>query len=635
MSATVLCVQEDRSICGLYADALEAEGFETLPAHDGGQALEILRRQSPDFVLLDVYLPRQDGFEILAELRALHAREALPVLMLCEGDVTPELEERARSLGALGLAAAPLQADELVARVSQCLKAGGAVRTGAARVPQQGSLKQLLFPELMHCLHLERFDGVLMLEHGKKKKAIELRDGWPTSVKSNLISECLGHFLVRGGRCTQKQIDESVKRMRTGEGMQGEILVAMDVLEEGAVVDVLRDHALEKLFEVFSWRDGSFELRPGARVQRGSTIALEGHPSDLIVQGVRRQTPLRWIDRYIERHGAGFLVPAEASSPGEPDLMLKPAETKWVQRLDGSLELGSLADAPETIRRLVFALVCVERLSVARVAGDPEEAREAARSMSTPSAAASSENASEEDQRAELARMANAMQEQDHYGVLGVERDAGDAEIRSAYEKLAVRAHPDRFRGSSSSVRQLAAQVHARLTEARDGIGSEEARSQYDNQLSRSDRREADRDAGRRALQAETHFQRGERLLAERDYESALLEFGRAMEHFPSEGEYRAHYGWCLHLCHPDNAAMLGEAVEHCREGLKLAKDREKPYLLLGRLYKAMGKVGAAKKMFTRAVQIKPQCVEAMRELRIMDMRRDKDKGVLKRIFRR
>jgi Tfp pilus assembly protein PilF len=80
---------------------------------------------------------------------------------------------------------------------------------------------------------------------------------------------------------------------------------------------------------------------------------------------------------------------------------------------------------------------------------------------------------------------------------------------------------------------------------------------------------------------------------------------------------------------------MLSEALEHCRRGVKLAKDREKPYLLLGRLYKATGRPVAAKKMFTRAVAIRPQCVEAMRELRIMNMRRDKQKGVLKRMFRR
>ena len=140
-------------------------------------------------------------------------------------------------------------------------------------------------------------------------------------------------------------------------------------------------------------------------------------------------------------------------------------------------------------------------------------------------------------------------------------------------------------------------------------------------------------------MTAETEFQTGEALLAARDFEGALLCFGRAMQNFPSEGEYRSHYGWTLSLCHPDDDVMLGEALEHCREGVKLAKNREKPYLLLGRLYKAMGKTVAAKKTFSRAVQIKPQCVEAMRELRIMNMRRGKDQapglGRLKKLFKR
>jgi two-component system response regulator AdeR len=98
MSATILCVQEDREICQIYMDALEAEGFESLPAHDGGHALEILRRQRPDFVVLDVRLPRQDGFEILAEMRTSSDADVPPVLMLCEGDVTPDVIPRRRSL---------------------------------------------------------------------------------------------------------------------------------------------------------------------------------------------------------------------------------------------------------------------------------------------------------------------------------------------------------------------------------------------------------------------------------------------------------------------------------------------------------------------------------------------------------
>ena len=227
------------------------------------------------------------------------------------------------------------------------------------------------------------------------------------------------------------------------------------------------------------------------------------------------------------------------------------------------------------------------------------------------------------------------MQNKDHYGVLGVPSSAPDDEIRAAYATLAKRTHPDRFHGASSSVRHLAAQVFARISEAHAAVATADDRASYIASVSHG-RREAEAvDEGRRALQAETEFQRGEALLAQRAYESALICFGRAMENFPSEGEYRSYYGWCLYLCHPDNQIMLGEALEHCREGVKLAKGREKPYLLLGRLYKGMGKPGAAKKMFSRAVEIKPQCVEAMRELRIMNMRRDKDKGVLKRIFRR
>ena len=140
---------------------------------------------------------------------------------------------------------------------------------------------------------------------------------------------------------------------------------------------------------------------------------------------------------------------------------------------------------------------------------------------------------------------------------------------------------------------------------------------------------------GQRALAAEMHYQQGEQLMRQRDYEGALLCFGKAVENYPDEGEYHAHYGWSLYLCNPDNSVMVEEAIEHVTRGIKLARDREKPYLFLGRLYKVVGKGTAAEQMFTRAVQIRPDCVEAMRELRLINMRRDKSKGIIGRLFRR
>jgi tetratricopeptide (TPR) repeat protein len=113
------------------------------------------------------------------------------------------------------------------------------------------------------------------------------------------------------------------------------------------------------------------------------------------------------------------------------------------------------------------------------------------------------------------------------------------------------------------------------------------------------------------------------------------MHYGKAVEHNPEEGEYHAHYGWCLHLIHPDDSAMIGEAIEHVRRGIKLARDHEKPYLFLGRLYKVLGRGKAAEKMFTHAVQIRPDSVEAMRELRLLNMRRNKNKGLIGRLLRR
>lgn len=634
MPATILCVQEDRALGREFAIALEAEGHEVLFAHDGRRCLEIVERQNPDLVVLDVYLSRQDGFEILSELRARPATRSVPVLLHCMREVTRELASRAERLAASGILAGPVEPEKLALRVATILERGSKPAPAVLRTPNLGTLRELPVPELLRAIHQDALDGVLLLEHGRKKKAIEFRGGWPVSVRSNLVSECLGSFLVEQGLVTQAQLDESIERMRTGEGLQGEILVAMEVMDEEGVVDALERHGREKFLEIFGWRDGRFEFRRAAHVEKGSSIGLEGHPSRLIVDGVRRNYPLKQIDRYFAAHRDAYLVPHGDVHAELEEVELGDAEIEWLQSIDGATRAASLERAPEAIRRLAFALLCIESFAIEGRAGDREASRSSIGGADLGTRGAG-RGSSDEKLRIELAALANGMQSKDHYGVLGVSPDADDEEIRTAYAALAKRTHPDRYHGASSSVRHLASQVFARVASAHAAIATAEARSGYALERTQGQREAEAQDEGRRALQAETEFQKGEALLAQRAYESALLCFGRAMENFPSEGEYRSYYGWCLYLCHPDSQIMLQEALEHCREGVKLAKDREKPYLLLGRLYKAMGKPGAAKKMFTRAVEIKPQCVEAMRELRIMNMRRDKDKGVLKRIFRR
>jgi tetratricopeptide (TPR) repeat protein len=148
-------------------------------------------------------------------------------------------------------------------------------------------------------------------------------------------------------------------------------------------------------------------------------------------------------------------------------------------------------------------------------------------------------------------------------------------------------------------------------------------------------REAAERDEGRRAVEAEMLFQKGEAALRARSYDAALRCFQQAIELFPDEGEYHAHVGWALHLTCPEDPKRAEEAIRHIKRGIKLASDREKPYLFLGRVCKAMGREDVAVKMFTRASQIQPECVEALRELRLINMRREKEKGFIARLLRR
>jgi tetratricopeptide (TPR) repeat protein len=184
-------------------------------------------------------------------------------------------------------------------------------------------------------------------------------------------------------------------------------------------------------------------------------------------------------------------------------------------------------------------------------------------------------------------------------------------------------------------VRKLAEEVFGQVTQAYQTLADPRQRQLCILDQRRREREVAALEQSRQVREAEALFQKGEAALRVCNYERALEHFQQACGLCPDEGEYHAYYGWALHLCHRDDKDKLEEAIRHVRRGIKLASHREKPYLFMGRLCQAADRSDAAQKMFARAVQIQPQCVEALRELRLLNIRLEKSKGLIGRLFRR
>ncbi len=119
MAPKILVVDDEETILKLVTFNLEREGFHTLTAADGRSALEKIRREKPDLVILDVMLPEIDGFSLCRLLR--QEGVATPILMLTarNGEIDKVL---GLELGADDYLTKPFSVRELVARVRAILR---------------------------------------------------------------------------------------------------------------------------------------------------------------------------------------------------------------------------------------------------------------------------------------------------------------------------------------------------------------------------------------------------------------------------------------------------------------------------------------------------------------------------------
>lgn len=117
----ILIVDDDENICELLRLYLDKDGFEPVVANDGERAVEFAKKYTPSLILLDIMLPKLDGWQVCREIRKF---SSVPIIMLtAKGETFDRI--LGLELGADDYVSKPFDAKELMARVKAVLRRSG------------------------------------------------------------------------------------------------------------------------------------------------------------------------------------------------------------------------------------------------------------------------------------------------------------------------------------------------------------------------------------------------------------------------------------------------------------------------------------------------------------------------------
>ena len=118
MKTKILVVDDEKPIADILEFNLDKEGYDVFVAYDGNEAIDLVRTEEPDLVLLDIMLPEKDGMEVCREIRKDYQ---MPIIMLTAKD--SEIDKvLGLELGADDYVTKPFSNRELIARVKANLR---------------------------------------------------------------------------------------------------------------------------------------------------------------------------------------------------------------------------------------------------------------------------------------------------------------------------------------------------------------------------------------------------------------------------------------------------------------------------------------------------------------------------------
>jgi two-component system response regulator CpxR len=215
--ARVLIVDDDRELCQMLTEYLDAEHFDVKCVHDGADALTELQNNDFEILILDVMLPSISGFDLL---RKLGASYATPILMLtARGDDVDRIV--GLELGADDYLSKPFNPRELVARIRAVLRRASN-RTTRGGAPDELVVGPIVLNTGTHQVHVAQ---KLVALTGAEMRVLELlmRSAGQVISRESMTEQALGRKLVAYDRSIDTHISNLRRKLELESGRNPEI----------------------------------------------------------------------------------------------------------------------------------------------------------------------------------------------------------------------------------------------------------------------------------------------------------------------------------------------------------------------------------------------------------------------------
>jgi len=225
----------------------------------------------------------------------------------------------------------------------------------------------------------------------------------------------------------------------------------------------------------------------------------------------------------------------------------------------------------------------------------------------------------------EVARIIGLMDRQNYFEMLGVRESSDNNEIRTKYMTLAKRWHPDRLAPELSELRPWVEEIFHMLTVARDTLGDEKRRAEYQKTVMQGGGTPESERKLNVMVDAAINFQKVDVLVKRRQYEEALVLCDEAMLVVRKEADYPAMKAWILLLRDGvENEEVADEIRRLLRTTFSINPDHVHGHFVRAHFLKRQGDHDKALKHFKKVAKLDPKNLEAVREVRIGAMRQSR-----------